>query len=739
MRYRALIILVLVGLLIPGVLGASEIQTIDIVDTEDDGFITPSNNMIDTSGLIHTSDPLMDVWAFWVFHDIDIEATDKLNNATLRIRSASGLPFDADNSFTLRGLEVNNLQDSWRPLPGMIKVLPQTSSYVNVNTSTWSGGAWYEIDVTNVVRELINHYEWDGDASGSGDSIGFITLAVADDTRYFYDYSGSPGYSAELVIGFGEDPPAPPAPPPAYENNTWEWVNETVTVVVNETDGSTQTIDIFKVTEYGAPEMIITQPNGYRLYNTSWKNNTAKTILPNLGGGGFQSNGAMELFAFMGDYMFIIGFNDTDDKTYIWYSNDEWATYLTSSITDEFPYLNHVGQVDAQGSIWADETGEPVLHTAFNHETDLDNTQTQILYVNFTLDPVTLNLTYGALANVTYGMNARQEYPDIYQEPDGTIHIAWVGKNGTANTVAQYRRRQANGTWLDAVRLSSDDVFGAVDPDVIAGNNSLALITWTKLNAGDWRLRWDVVFPNNSVGTAVGVGADRGVNDRRYVSVVVDRATGIAHASVQRDSVFDLYYHFKPVDNTTNYDVGTRISVGADRISYNTMAFDPANETLAVAFHNYDVPVRTQWNYWNIDDGPTAQNIDLITTSYVTYPHSSDYISLQAINVTWWLVWDNGTVIDGFDSYDDAIDGLEDITDPDPADPDPPGADYPATGPFTLFKTRLYILILGLALWLGPMMFLAYQYDRGLTAGQFAGAFIVMLIGLGLTLAIRQI
>ncbi|MHC4371222.1 MAG: hypothetical protein ACYSW8_26720 [Planctomycetota bacterium] len=736
MRRRALVnllILVLVGLLIPGALGASEIQTLEITDTEDDGFITASGNLIDSTALVHTSDPLMDISAFWVFHDVDLESDEKLNNATLRLRGASSLPFDADNGFTLRGMELNNLQDSWRPLPGMIKVFPRTSAYVNVNTSTWSGSTWFEIDVSSIVKEVVNHYEWDGDAVGTGDSIGFYTVAVPDDIRYFYDYSGSPSYSAELVIGFGEDPPAPPAPPPAVNESTWVYVNETVTVEINETDGTTQTIDVFQVIDYGDPEVQVVSSDSLAYFNTT-KGNPNFTDWAGATTFDHQNAGCAEFIATLGDWTFLIGQNGTG--LFVYYSDDEFQTWRTDRVNDDFTGL--AGRGSNYGSIWADQTGASLIHLVWSTFSDWNNIVYDIVYSNFTLNPVTLNLTWSpTFFNVTENYATSQTDADIYQEQDGTIHVTWTGVNGTVNDIQQYRRRQANGTWLNAVRLSSDDLQDAFEGDVVANEDTgVAMVAWTQLQVGNWRIKWDVVFPNNTVGTVVGT-SDRSISDARYVSMVNDRTTNVAHLAYQEDSDLQINYRNRTIDNSTAWSPEDTVSPGAQQHYYPSISLNEDNGTLVIIWWN-QWNTQTSYEVFQIATGPTEAKEKLLDTQF-RYPSNPDYFSLAVDNLSWALVWDNGTVIGIFDDYDDAIDGLEDITDPDPADPDPPGSDYPDTGFFTRFRTRLYILIIGLGCFLGPMVFLAYMYDYGLTGRYIAGSLITMLIGLGLMLAIRQI
>jgi len=90
-------------------MGAYQTQAIDIDNTAHDGFITEAGIQID-SHLAHILDPNMDIRAFLIFLDVEINAWDYLDNATLRLTSASTLPFDADSSVTVYGMAGYDLQ-----------------------------------------------------------------------------------------------------------------------------------------------------------------------------------------------------------------------------------------------------------------------------------------------------------------------------------------------------------------------------------------------------------------------------------------------------------------------------------------------------------------------------------------------------------------------------------------------------------------------------------------------------
>lgn len=211
----------------PRVMAPPQSQTVHIIDTHDDGFITEAGIGIDSS-LAHILDPGMDIRAFLVFREISVDFWEPLTNATLRLRTSNTLAFDADSSVTVYGIKLSDLQlEGWLG-PGFVMSAPLTSASVNVNTSQFYGPTWHEIDVTAIVEELIRNPNWDGEGvpgGWAGDDIGFIILGAQDNTRYFYDYLGNPSYSADLVIHWNHAPTPPTGYPTAVFNETYRDYN----------------------------------------------------------------------------------------------------------------------------------------------------------------------------------------------------------------------------------------------------------------------------------------------------------------------------------------------------------------------------------------------------------------------------------------------------------------------------------------------------------------------------------
>ena len=87
---------------------AYESQTIRISDTAHDGFVTESGIMWAESTQIHVLDPNMEIRAFLMFENIEINSYEVLNNATLRLRTASSLPADPGSNIYIYGVKAQN-------------------------------------------------------------------------------------------------------------------------------------------------------------------------------------------------------------------------------------------------------------------------------------------------------------------------------------------------------------------------------------------------------------------------------------------------------------------------------------------------------------------------------------------------------------------------------------------------------------------------------------------------------
>lgn len=149
------------------------------------------------------------------------------------------------------------------------------------------------------------------------------------------------------------------------------------------------------------------------------------------------------------------------------------------------------------------------------------------------------------------------------------------------------------------------------------------------------------------------------------------------------------------------------------------------------------------WNHYEaFTDGPAWAGGAWLTYEYVNAPtlpagnkvgwsgyHYSDFGNND------WFVYDPATNTtieiwdidgDGDIDQDDANDWISgDVDDPEDTNP---GGDWDVTGPFTRFKTRLYIFLMGVGMFWGPLMVFAYRRPTGYA---FVIGLFVMLIGVG--------
>ena len=208
-----------------------ESQTIKISDSVHDGFVTETGIMWVDGSLVHISDPNMAIKAYLLFENIHINSYEVLNNATLRLRPGSGGETDPGSIVFLYGVKQSNLLGffSASDVTGAIR----TNAYTTLDTSVFPSGSWFEVDVTDIVSELINAPNWDGDdIGGISDNIGFLFSEITGnyDTRYFYDKDIGNGLEAQLVINWGDEPPTPTPPlgdPPLPPGDPDPEVNET--------------------------------------------------------------------------------------------------------------------------------------------------------------------------------------------------------------------------------------------------------------------------------------------------------------------------------------------------------------------------------------------------------------------------------------------------------------------------------------------------------------------------------
>jgi len=154
-----------------------------------------------------------------------------------------------------------------------------------------------------------------------------------------------------------------------------------------------------------------------------------------------------------------------------------------------------------------------------------------------------------------------------------------------------------------------------------------------------------------------------------------------------------------------------------------SLYLDEDFETLIFTDTDSIVQGRGPWRYAQVISSLGFGTSVVHKSNFYTYDHMP-----VAENTTWIVTYLNGTIIvQDLPEYDDAINYIEEMLGDDPQDPDPPGQEWEQTGPFTRFKTRLYIFMMGIVMLWGPVMFFAYRRPSGYN---FVVGLFIMLIGL---------
>ena len=219
-------------------------------------------------------------------------------------------------------------------------------------------------------------------------------------------------------------------------------------------------------------------------------------------------------------------------------------------------------------------------------------------------------------------------------------------------------------------------------------------------------------------GYAVAMQQDSGATNRERARLLCYEGGGIEFVTIHQ------YYTSAELPITFWFDVTINLDTSFYNVTiYNDEDMTSMNDTIQGTFGDFP------------DD-------DLFTTefaigpAYGSNPSGRDYDSgIRYSKIDFeegYLVVDNGTVIDVFPDYPDAIEGIDDILGADPEDPTPPGQGWDETGPYTRFRTRLYIFLMGFGLLFGPLFYFAMRRPSGY---EFVIGLFIMLVGYSFLLA----
>lgn len=688
-------------------------MTRHIENTNQDIFVLDTGISIDTN-FVTVLSPDMDIRGMLFFEDMKINYWEVLINATLRLRTFHGRSFDADSKITIYGVRdyrYFGYSDKKRGAPGSpsaILSLPLTSANVVYNTSQFYGTSWKEIDVTSLVNEMKADRHYDGPgfvASDRGDNMIFMIFgAEGHEPRSFYDFRSGNNLEAQLVLHWTDA-----ATPPSGG-------------VFNE---SYRGFNIFKVTDYGDPMF---QVFGLDTVNDGWYFNVTKGFGSEIewDTAGFTPSESGALDPILGLDPWTLIFADSGAaKVYV--SNDEFVSSVGIDPGNQYNLAPWDGNI---GSMVIDPDGE-TIHLVWSSPTPAFPGNYNIIYTNFTLNRVNGAITWAPSYTNVSAVAWSQEEPVIYVQPDGTLHVAWAGEQGTATKQIWYRRRAANGTWFDQLRISDSDVGGNPhsNADVLANDETGdALIVW---NYDNTNVYWEMVFPNNTASPA-----DRTVTGGSSPSMINDRENNVANLVYQTTGGNPIIrFRNMIIANGSTWSAAINISPAGQKHLKPDIGMNPANRTISVVWYN-DWNVWVAANWWNEGQTPVEQKIK-VTNVRLNYNYIEEETDVIILSECWLIEFINGTILEEcLESHEDAIIEIDIFLGIDPAEPDPEGQEWDESGPFTRFKTRFYVLLIGLVLIFGPLFYWAMSRPSGY---EFVIGVFIMVVGFALMYAAGQV
>jgi len=675
-------------------------QTISIVETHDDAFITESGNLID-SQLCAILDPGMDIRSFLVFRNVKVNNWEPLKNATLRLRTTVNLDFDNESKVTIYGMRYSELQDISIIRPDFVLSVPLTSAHVNVNTSQFYGQQWHEVNVTNIVEELIRSINWDGDGHAgteTGDAIGFVIFgAEGYDTRWFIDYRyGSPSLAPQLVIHWNHEPPPPAGIPEGSEFNGtrgnytiwklstsnlldmayWDGSNEQYM----EINANTSDVEISEVTSQG------NMPHSYQIIR------------------GPEN----DIF-----YLGSIGSNKT-----LFHSFDEGETWNSYVINDQ--YANMIGNSNRDGSLAFDTSGDLWIVWAS------ESTTASYERVHSTTVSIADHVLTFAGSSIAIPFQTARPHnrPCIWIGSDDRKHLVWDCYSTTMNFNQVFYAYKDDAGWTGSFMVTNNGAAHTQESQVVTSlNGTFIMITYLSKTSNDahyayYKTEW-VRFGN----------LDSWDNNFGLVMSYNDNEDKVLFTFSHLGELSSKIFNFSDLSLSSRYDTGI------DGY-YPDLTFDVnSNQALMVYDAGAD-GIQGIIYHFNNESWGTNFTIRDVNPGYIhTVSLATIDIEGKGAPLEEWYVHETDvcTVTGPFEDYNSTTDWI-DTEKPDPEDPDPPG--WPETGYFTRFSTRLYFLILGFGCLFGPVLFFAWRRPSGYYI--LCGA-IVMLIGIGMLISIGQV
>lgn len=232
-----LTLILLTASLIP-IVAAPNIQP-EPIDSNDDAFITGVGNYFGDTPYLFLRDEVTNLVLGVRFRNVNIAQGEKINNATLFVRSVYTYAAAGDIRVTITGDDIDDSR-AFNDSGSFSRTY--TGAYVVWNISEVNGDSWHNVSVTEIVQEIIDRVGWQ---SGNDLSLVFFTDKGIP-RREFASVDGNPAFTPYIDINYGIAPPQDEVAD--LQNNSTAPYNDTVewTWTYNDTYRG---IDIYIVTQ----------------------------------------------------------------------------------------------------------------------------------------------------------------------------------------------------------------------------------------------------------------------------------------------------------------------------------------------------------------------------------------------------------------------------------------------------------------------------------------------------------
>lgn len=732
-RTLILIIILFTGLfpLIPIPIAKASSITVSISNSFDDVWMTESGNIFYNTFMVVILDDEIGIHSFLRFQNLAISKSAKINYATLKVYVAETEETpDPGSSVTIYGIDEPDCAPFTSDGTLWSLSRPYTSAYVNWNTTVWAG--YQSVNVTDIVKEIINQYAW-----SSGNDLGLQILGASDSgqsPRSFEDYyhvyhEGQ----AQLTIIYDVAPGTPEGLPDnaVFEETYGEWdiwsvpgTTEGGPLEYIFLEGTSDPYDIMYDTIHDAPGTPVS------ISQTSRDSET-------------EHGSQRKLVRTSNDTLYTI-YERMPAAVYQIYSKksiDEGATWTDEKLIGTYEGMDTNHQLD--GSIAIDS--EDNLHVVWAGIAT-GYPEWQIWYSNFTGSSWSTPILVSWHENVD---DQQQGKPSMAIDSNDYLHVVWSGKDGFATQPQIIYSNFTGSSWSLYLLLSETNTLPNDVPYISPDSSDYLHIVWqgregaetkTRIQYVNYTTSWTSPLAISDFSQYVQVSPCLAIDSSDYLHVVFQ---GII------DGTGRAYIRYTNYNNSvwsTNITIST--AIGMD--SYQQV--EPSigagsDDDLHVLWYGRATGLQDQDKVWYAKhDDSWATPICLQQTGKNILPNLrwSKYPMVEPEYENFYLVDENNTLIetwngDNFTDIDDLKDWIDDYVDPgggDPLDPDPGTQGWETEGPFTRFKMRLYILIIGVACIFGPLWAMAY---KRLDITQYAGCFILIVTGVGLLWSITGI